>query len=257
MGTIRGIFRFTAVSIVILLGTIIILLTARLPLRRRGLPYHMQVPSAMCRRFNQIFNVNVICAQPEKLAQQHGFIFPNHITFLDITTLLSLAPMRFLSMAEVRGWPFIGQMAQAVGTVFVDRSDKSSRSAARDALLDVPRYPPITLFPEGGILSPPTEISPFRFGAFEVAVETGTAFLPCVLLYDQVELVYWADASLLAAAWQFAKRPGTLTVRVQPLRVVQPQADDDPKQLALEAHGAMTAVLKYGGHESDVLQDGL
>jgi 1-acyl-sn-glycerol-3-phosphate acyltransferase len=172
--------------------------------------------------------------------------------------LLSIFPVRFLAKSEIANWPFIGWIARAIDTVFVNRENKESREKVRDSLAEIRTFPAVALFPEGGIFQPPTELKPFRFGAFEVAQAGSIPFIPAVFIYEPLEIVFWRDEPLLTAVWRFATRPEPIKARLYLLRTVQPGPDDDPRQLALETHGAMSAVYKYGdGREDDVLQTGI
>ena len=51
-----------------------------------------------------------------------ALVVSNHLTYLDIAAVGSVAPVVFVSKAEVRRWPFLGFVAALGGTVFVDRS---------------------------------------------------------------------------------------------------------------------------------------
>lgn len=51
-----------------------------------------------------------------------ALIVSNHLTYLDIAAVGSVAPVVFVSKAEVRRWPFLGFVAALGGTVFVNRS---------------------------------------------------------------------------------------------------------------------------------------
>jgi 1-acyl-sn-glycerol-3-phosphate acyltransferase len=125
-------------------------------------------------------------------------------------------------------------------------------------LIHLHTFPAVALFPEGGIFQPAHELKPFRYGAFEIAQAGGVPFIPAVFIYKPLEIVFWRDEHLLTAVWRFASRPEPIKARLFLLRTVQPGPEDDPRQLALETHGAMAAIYKYGdGHEGDVVQSGI
>jgi 1-acyl-sn-glycerol-3-phosphate acyltransferase len=257
MNILRGIGRISLISAALVIATILILTTAWIPARIKGVRLAAWPITGFGRFFIWLFDVHYTCDGTSKIRRHEGFVFPNHTSFLDIILLIYILPMRFLAKAEVRKWPFIGWIGTAVDTVFVDREDKGSRESARQAIAQVERYPPIALFPEGGIFEPGGILHPFRYGAFEIAVASGIPYMPCVLLYEPLDVVFWGDESLLSAVWRFASRPGPVQARLQTLHVVHPRPDDDPKLLALEAHGAMEAILTYGGHEDEVLESGI
>jgi 1-acyl-sn-glycerol-3-phosphate acyltransferase len=53
----------------------------------------------------------------------------NHLGYLDVPVLASVAPCRFVSKHEVAGWPVAGWLARVGGTLFIDRT--SGRDAVR------------------------------------------------------------------------------------------------------------------------------
>ena len=66
--------------------------------------------------------------------RQHGspsddtvLFVSNHISWSDIPILGSLAPIRFLSKAEVGQWPVIGWLARQAGTLFIRRGGGQAR----------------------------------------------------------------------------------------------------------------------------------
>ncbi len=258
MGFIRGILRLITFIFLLLTVTLLVLLTAWLPVRLKGARLSAWLLVPVCRLLLLLFNVQFTAPDAARIPQHDGFIFPNHLSFLDIILLLTIFPVRFLSKAEIANWPFIGWIARAVDTVFVNREDKNSREQARASLAHIHTFPAVVLFPEGGIYQPPTELKPFRFGAFEIAQTGSLPFIPAVFIYDPIDIVFWRDEPLFTAVWRFASRPEPIKARLYLLRTVQPTPEDDPRQLALETHGAMAAVYKYGGgHEEDVIQSGI
>ncbi|MCP5097721.1 MAG: 1-acyl-sn-glycerol-3-phosphate acyltransferase [Chloroflexi bacterium] len=257
MGVIRGVVRLLTILLLIALGTIVILATAWIPIKVRGIRMGPWTATFMARFILWLLRVKVEYHNVERFVHHQGFVFPNHVSTLDAVIIMGLMPMRFLSKAEIRNWPFIGWIARGIGTVFVDRSNKDSRENARKALEQVDHFPSIVLFPEGGIFPPPDVLKPFRYGAFEIAKSGSVPFLPCVLIYEQLDLAYWDEESIFSAIWELASYGGEISAHCYALRPVVPTQEDDAKELALEAHGAMDAILRYGGRESDVLQSGL
>ncbi|RCI66469.1 1-acyl-sn-glycerol-3-phosphate acyltransferase, partial [Pseudomonas aeruginosa] len=51
----------------------------------------------------------------------------NHVSWTDIPLLGALAPLTFLSKAEVRAWPLAGWLAEKAGTLFIRRGSGDSR----------------------------------------------------------------------------------------------------------------------------------
>lgn len=76
-------------------------------------------------------------------------VVSNHLGYLDIAAVNSVAPMVFVSRADVRRWPFWGAMAALGGTVFVDRARKRDViRVRRDMEAALQRGDRVLVFPE-------------------------------------------------------------------------------------------------------------
>ena len=74
----------------------------------------------------------------------------NHVSWLDIVTLTALAPVRFVSKAEVRSWPLIGWLARLQRSVFIDRGDRSTVAGKASEVVEALRAGDlVVIFPEG------------------------------------------------------------------------------------------------------------
>jgi 1-acyl-sn-glycerol-3-phosphate acyltransferase len=103
---------------------------------------------------------------------QASFLVANHLSYVDIPVLASQASPVFVSMAEVRGWPFFGVMASSIGTVFIERGQKRSIpgvNAQMESWLD--RGFTVVLFPEG-TNSHGERVYPFRPSLLEPAARS-------------------------------------------------------------------------------------
>ena len=125
------------------------------------------------------------------IAPSSTFVWPNetqllvanHVSWLDVLVIQALQPCVFVAKSEVRRWPLIGNMAQACGVVFVDRS---SSSAARKMVDDVARALHhgycVAAFPEG-TSSEGHGVSLFHANLFEAAIHRDVEVLPLALRY--------------------------------------------------------------------------
>ncbi|KUP92652.1 lysophospholipid acyltransferase family protein [Tritonibacter horizontis] len=78
-----------------------------------------------------------------------GIIVANHSSWLDIFALNARSRIYFVSKSEVAGWPGIGWLARATGTVFIERDRKkaSAQKALFGARLKAGHR--LLFFPEG------------------------------------------------------------------------------------------------------------
>ena len=248
MITLIAIMRMILAAVTVTTGAGVILLGGLAPLRVRGVRLAGWIVLGISHLVCRIFQVRVHCPEPAVLRQHMGFVFPNHLSLLDPLVLLSLWPMRFVAATEVMRYPVVGWITKSIGTVFVARHDRNARKQARGeivaAMAQEPQ-PPIVLFPEGR-LGPGHQLYPFRYGAFDVAVNQGITYIPCGLRYRPLDVVIWHGGQgekLWNALWRLARHPGPVLAEVIPLAPVLPQPGDDPAQLAMKALADIAAVL--------------
>lgn len=242
MRRLLGWLRFAVALPTIALAASLILLIGWMPVKFKGIRLGPWLATLTARFGLRLFNIRFHCPAPETFWQHSGFVFANHITYFDIPLVMAVIPLRFVSALETKAWPFIGQAATALDTVFVNRGDKQSRAAAREQLAQTPKYPPIVVYVEGGI-GPPQALQPFRYGAFEIAAANATPYLLCVIRYDHAEVMAWQNESFMAAFWRLACFPGPIRAELIPLGAVRPTPDADPQRLAEEAHTIMATAL--------------
>jgi lyso-ornithine lipid O-acyltransferase len=74
----------------------------------------------------------------------------NHTSWADIIIFSAVAPLSFVSKAEVGSWPLFGTLARLQRTVFVERARRSATGGARDEIRErLLAGDTLLLFPEG------------------------------------------------------------------------------------------------------------
>ncbi len=239
-----GVLRLLLTVAVVVVGGAVVLALALVPVRVRGARLSAWAATGMARHGAALFGLRIRCPWAERLRAHRGFVFPNHLSFADPVVLLALSPVRFLSNHVVRWVPFVGWVAGAIGTVFVNRGRRASRAEARRelaALLAARPSPPLALFPEGKI-GAGGRLEPLRLGAFELAVEGAVPYLLCALRYERPEVVRWRKGEpFLRALWRLASTPRRHAVEVAFVGAVHPEPGDDPQALLHEAEGRLNA----------------
>ncbi len=129
----------------------------------------------------------------------------NHVGYLDIPVLASVAPGRFLAKAEIAGWGLLGALARWGGAVFLRRDRPRDVRAAVDRVADLlAAGERVILFPEAGV-SPDARLGSFRPMLFEAAVRSGRPVVPVGLRYrDPADPRVWAwieEPSLARHLW--------------------------------------------------------
>ena len=162
----------------------------------------------------------------------------NHLSWLDIPLALASWRCTFVAKREVRRWPLIGALGDALGVIWIDRGRRRDlrrvipllEAALRDGRS-------VMLFPEG-TTTEARAVLPFRSGLFEAAVRAGATVTPVALSADAASLdpaaLCWhGDETLLVnLARVAALRGARITVYAG-----GPLADvGDRKALARRAH---------------------
>lgn len=112
-------------------------------------------------------------------------VVANHISWLDIFAIHSVRPSSFIAKAEIRGWPFVGWLAERNDTVFLRRG---SRGHARDINREIDARlaagRDVAVFPEG-MTTDGTVLLGFHAALLQPAIETGRPILPLALSYHE------------------------------------------------------------------------
>ena len=173
----------------------------------------------------------------------------NHLSYLDILAIGSVARCSFVAKDDVRGWPVFGRLARLQDTVFISRTSRRAADVglALSAALDNGRS--LVVFPEG-TTSDGTAVLPFKSSLFEVFVadhaRAGVTLQPLTVSVESIDgrnvdptnrdlYAYHGDASLGPHLLRFL---GTKGARVR-LTFHAPLRDDTTvsrKTLASAAH---------------------
>ena len=110
-------------------------------------------------------------------------IVANHITWLDISVLHSVAAMGFVGKAEIGTWPVVRYLARAGDTIFHERGSHGSSADVILALVErLKADRRVAIFPEGGI-RPGDAVDVFHARLFGAAVEADCPVQPVMIRY--------------------------------------------------------------------------
>lgn len=110
-------------------------------------------------------------------------VVSNHRSGLDIVIMLRLFGGSILARGDMAGWPLLGPLVRAAGTLFVDRDDAESRAAAIRRVRERLRAgQTVIVFPEGTTF-PGDEVRPFHPGAFLALARARGEVRPVGLAY--------------------------------------------------------------------------
>lgn len=199
-----------------------------------------------------ILKVRVVTRGRAPMVRSGGaMLVSNHVSWLDIHVFHSLLPVRFISKAEVRGWPIIGWLAEQVGTVFLVREKKSDAMRVNRAMAQHLRDGDLlALFPEG-TTSEGQEILPFYPSLFQPAVDARAQIWPARLRYldgngnHNEQAAYYGGMTLAQSLWRIA-RQGHVVAEVEFYSPIPNQEGQSRRELARLCEG----IIRGDGDET-------
>jgi 1-acyl-sn-glycerol-3-phosphate acyltransferase len=192
-----------------------------------------------------------------RLVTRRALVVANHVSWLDIVVLMAHVPAVMLAKREVRGWPLVGRIAVAMGTVFIDR--------------DRPRELPHTVAAVAGALAGGAVVAafpegttwcgrdggPLRPAVFQAAIGAGAAIAPVRLGFTLADgspttVAAFIGSDTLAASLcrVITARGLVVTVRAHPPIHPGPDAGRSGTRRALAA--VVQAVIKPHGTDPAV-----
>lgn len=171
-----------------------------------------------------------------------GLLVSNHLSYLDIVAISSVAPAVFVSKAEVKNWPVFGALARMGGTIFIQRERRLDvgevNGEIEKALADGAL---VVVFPEGTSSNGDT-ILPFRASLLEPALRGGYEISLACLRYElddgdaKTEVCYWGDHSFFSHLLNLL---GKKSVRTKLRFGKFNRTTDDRKELAVQLREAV------------------
>lgn len=167
-----GVFRLVlkgAALVLVIFGGLLVLCLLRLierPLCGLERPVTPGVTVFVCRNALRIIGLRLIVEG--RLFSGAGAVVANHSSWLDIFVLNAVKRVYFVSKSEVAGWPGIGWLARATGTVFIERNRARAADQAHVFRARLGAGHRLLFFPEG-TSSDGQRVLPFKttlFAAF-------------------------------------------------------------------------------------------
>lgn len=205
---------------------------------------------ALRRRWSrQLLAILGIHLQAEGEAVAPGsLLVANHISWVDIFVINTLAPAAFVSKAEVRNWPVVGWLAARSDTVFLRRGSRGHArivNAEIASLLDGGHN--VAVFPEG-TTTDGSHVLHFHAALLQPAIAAGHAVQPLALSYHTPDgtpsraPAYVGDMSL-GQCFAAIIRERTLTARIQAAMPIATGAGIDRRALAFQTRETITGLL--------------
>lgn len=159
-----------------------------------------------CWVFIRALRVNLYLHQKnQKELPKQYILIGNHPSAFEDIGMSALFNVYFLAKIEVKDWWIVGRISQAAGTYYVHRESKESRQEATDTLKEaLSKGLNVGLYPEGGCKGRRI-FTPFRFGVFELSLQTGVPIVPVFLHYESQQEFEWQSQHLLYKLWMIMR----------------------------------------------------
>jgi 1-acyl-sn-glycerol-3-phosphate acyltransferase len=163
-------------------------------------------------------------------------IVANHVSWLDIMAIHALCPeARFVSKADVKGWPLVNRLVDSAGTLYIEREKRRDAMRVVHQMADALRSgDTVAVFPEGTTGRGP-ELLPFHANLIQAAISSGTPVQPVVLRFADAggpfseAARFVGETTLTQSLWRLAGSRG-LVVHVQ---VLPPQGTEHADRRSL------------------------
>lgn len=114
--------------VVVVLSGLLVLLAVRMferPICGQSRPVTPYITQGVCKAALAIIGLRLTVVGAHM--PHYGAVVANHASWLDIFTLNAAKRIYFVAKSEVAGWPLIGWLARATGTVFIARRTQDAK----------------------------------------------------------------------------------------------------------------------------------
>lgn len=215
MAWMRALLRLLSLSLILLLMYLSAWLVSIL------LPRSLKQRSRMARFY---FRLILVCfglrvetrIEPGLWPDAGALILANHVSYLDIFILGSVAPLGFVAKKEISDWPIVGFLVDHFNTIFVDRSSVESRLSVIRSIAERKDELSYCVFPQGTTSSKPyVDQSAWYDGQYSLTKRAGMQVYTAHLQYEDHESLAWIDdMSLMPHLLLTLKRKKTRVVLV-------------------------------------------
>lgn len=123
---------------------------------------------------------------PPSLTAQRVMLAANHVSWLDVYSLNTVCPARFVAKAEIRGWPLFGWLSHNVGTLFIERTKRRDTARINEHIAEALTIGDrVTVFPEG-TTADGTILRHFHASLLQSAVAVSAKLYPVAIRYTDI-----------------------------------------------------------------------
>ncbi len=168
-------------------------------------------------------------------------VVANHRSTIDVALLLETFGGHVMSRSDLSKWPVVGVAARRTGTIFVDRSSRTSGARAlREVAAVLEKGGTVSVFPEGTTF-PDDDVRPFHRAVFTAAARGRAEIVPVGIAYEKGSAAIFFDETFLTHLERMAGAPHTRVA----IAIGDPitTAGEKPEALAAKAHASVQKLV--------------
>jgi 1-acyl-sn-glycerol-3-phosphate acyltransferase len=192
------------------------------------------------RRILQVIKAQVNASGPVPTS---GLLVSNHLSYLDILVLGSLAPSVFVAKREIKSWPVFGWLTSLSGSVYVNREKRTHTGRAAEEIEAALHSGVLVILFAEGTSSAGKTVLPFKSALLEPATRHPHSLSVGLIQYEiddgdvGEEVCYWKDMTLVTHLINLlSKRSVRASVKLAPLH----KGSANRKELALQLHAEVS-----------------
>lgn len=143
---------------------------------------------------------------------QPVMLVANHVSWLDVYSLITVCPSRFVAKSEIRTWPLFGWLSSNVGTLFIERTKRRDTARINQDIsnaLTIGDW--VAVFPEG-TTGDGTVLQHFHASLLQSAVAVEAPLYPVAIRYYDAsgeisKAAVYVGVSLLGSLRQILQQP--------------------------------------------------
>jgi len=176
-------------------------------------------------------------------AERPVLFVSNHISWVDISALLTVIDAGFVGKAELRNWPGLGLLIVRGGTIFIERGGRdSAANVSTEMARRLAAGGSAAVFPEATTTRGGDAMRRFHPRLFEAARATGARVQPIAITYDDPVAAFVDDDHFLRHFWRLLGAR-EVNCRVHLLPPIE-TAGRDRRSIAAEAEAAVASVVR-------------
>jgi 1-acyl-sn-glycerol-3-phosphate acyltransferase len=150
--------------------------------------YLTNLASFYAKRVLKLFGmrINLKNFKPFEVRDVGRLIISNHMSYIDALVMMAHRPVCFVTSVEMRNTPFLGQICEAGGCLYVERRSRQNLS---DEIIDITNALKtgldVVIFPEATSTNG-EELRRFKRPLFQAAIDAGALIIPQTLKYQFV-----------------------------------------------------------------------